>query len=235
MQIDTPISIRFMHSDPVVSAGISALLARWCTLDLIIDDANPTSPVSEPDRAIIIADYRTGIDLQRAILHDPKYDGVRILIITQHDKEWEVRHAVECGVHGYLLQSGVPQELSAAIATLDCGRHYLSRQLIRPMTDSLAQTGLTGREADVLQLLGKGYCNKLIARELGIGLGTVKSHLKGLMAKLNVSARTQAVVVATQRGLLGAEAGVGLVLSGESGARRARPAHNLASLYSLHQ
>ena len=55
----------------------------------------------------------------------------------------------------------------------------------------------------MLQLLGQGHCNKLIAREMGIGVGTVKSHLQAILNKLNATARTHAVVLATQRGLIG--------------------------------
>jgi two-component system NarL family response regulator len=54
----------------------------------------------------------------------------------------------------------------------------------------------------VLQLLGKGYCNKLIARALGIGIGTVKTHIKSLLDKLNATTRTHAVIIAAQRGLV---------------------------------
>lgn len=231
MQIHNQIRVRIMLTDPVVSAGIRAILDRACSLELLIDDASPTSPVSEPDTAVVIADYRSGIDLHRAIMHDPKYDGIRVLIVTQLDKEWEVRHAVEWGVHGYVLQSCVPAELAHAIIALSSGRRYLSSRVTRCVADSLTQSGLTGREADVLQLLGKGYCNKLIARELGIGLGTVKSHLKGLMAKLNVSARTQAVIVATQRGLINADTGTVSAMAGNL--RGISSARNVASMYAL--
>ena len=71
----------------------------------------------------------------------------------------------------------------------------------------LGNTTLTGRETDVLQLLAQGCCNKSIARKLGIGVGTVKTHVKGVMSKLDATARTHAVVVATQRGLIRPGAG----------------------------
>jgi two-component system NarL family response regulator len=71
------------------------------------------------------------------------------------------------------------------------------------MADSFTRIGLTSRETDVLQLLAQGCCNKSIARELGIGVGTVKTHVKGLFDKLGATARTHAVVLATRRGLVG--------------------------------
>jgi len=61
---------------------------------------------------------------------------------------------------------------------------------------------LTPRESDVLRLLAAGYCNKRIARQLGVEVVTVKTHLNKLMAKLGATARTQAVILAAQRGLV---------------------------------
>jgi two-component system NarL family response regulator len=80
---------------------------------------------------------------------------------------------------------------------------YLSAELSRCVADSFTRIGLTSRETDVLQLLAQGQCNKSIARELGIGVGTVKTHVKGLFDKLGATARTHAVVLATRRGLVG--------------------------------
>jgi DNA-binding NarL/FixJ family response regulator len=60
----------------------------------------------------------------------------------------------------------------------------------------------------VLHLLARGHCNKRIARELEIGLGTVKTHVRGVMGKLEATTRTQAVIVAASQGLVGFEAGL---------------------------
>src|SRR5205085_4074433 len=82
------------------------------------------------------------------------------------------------------------------------GIRYLSEAVSRSVAASLGRASLTERETDVLQLLAEGCCNKLIARRLGIGVGTVKTHVKGVMSKLDATARTHAVVVAAARGLI---------------------------------
>ncbi|MGO4379517.1 response regulator transcription factor [Pseudoduganella sp. RAF53_2] len=105
-------------------------------------------------------------------------------------------------MRGYVLQSCVLQELEPALLAMSCGRNYISSRADRAIANSWYRADLTGRERDVLQLLGKGHCNKLIAREPGLAEETVKTHLKNVMSKLNVSARVQAVVVANERGLL---------------------------------
>jgi len=61
---------------------------------------------------------------------------------------------------------------------------------------------LTPRESEVLQLLAEGCPNKSIARRLSISVGTVKTHMRGIMSKLDVGCRTQAVVAAEKRGLV---------------------------------
>ena len=61
---------------------------------------------------------------------------------------------------------------------------------------------LTNREAEVLQLVADGLCNKVIAARLDIAVGTVKSHLKGVFEKLGVQSRTQAILAAERRGIL---------------------------------
>jgi len=195
MQINIPTKVQLMHADPVVNAGLKSILCNMCDLNLCVDDSNPLTELSH---TVVITDYRSGTEMMR----QQQYDDVRVLIITHCDKEWEIRQAVQSGVHGYVLQNCVLSELEPAIVAISSGQHYLSEEANRSVADSWTRSTLTVRETDVLHLLGKGYCNKLIARELGIGVGTVKSHLKAVMAKLNVSARTQAVIVATQRGLL---------------------------------
>jgi two-component system NarL family response regulator len=127
----------------------------------------------------------------------------RVLIVTQLEREWEVRTAMMAGVHGYLLQNSDTEQLLIAVRTLSRSMRYLSAELSRCVADSFTRIGLTSRETDVLQLLAQGQCNKSIARELGIGVGTVKTHVKGLFDKLGATARTHAVVLATRRGLVG--------------------------------
>jgi DNA-binding CsgD family transcriptional regulator len=70
------------------------------------------------------------------------------------------------------------------------------------MADSLSHEALTERESDVLELLCDGLSNKLIARRLNLAVGTVKAHLRGILAKLEARSRTHAVLVAVERGLV---------------------------------
>lgn len=199
MQANQP-SVHIMHADAVMTAGLHALLAERGGFHLTTRERQPQG---QAQARVIVADYDAGIALARQLAPERQGPGPRILIVTQLDKEWQVRTAMDSGVHGYLLQGCSADELHKAVQQLSQGMRYLAEAVTRCVADSLSRETLTGRETDVLQLLAKGCCNKSIARELGIGVGTVKTHVKGLMSKLDATARTHAVVVAAQRGLIG--------------------------------
>jgi len=199
-----PSAVHILHNDPVMTAGLHAILAdrhEWRV------STHLSQPEARQVARVLVADYDTGLALAR----QPEHMGLRrpsVLIVTQLDKEWEVRLAMDAGVHGYVLQSCSQDELLKAVASLAQGQRYLSESVTRSVADSLSRENLTGRETDVLQLLAEGCCNKSIARKLGIGVGTVKTHVKGVMSKLDATARTHAVVVATQRGLIRPGSGI---------------------------
>jgi len=188
------VSVRIAHADPIVSAGLAALLGAHSDMDI----------TNGEHADVIIYDHRGGLEHMRRSANAPHGDAQpRVLVVTQLEREWEVRTAMMAGVHGYLLQNADCEQLLAAVRQLSRGMRYLSAELSRCVADSFTRIGLTSRETDVLQLLAQGQCNKSIARELGIGVGTVKTHVKGLFDKLGATARTHAVVLATRRGLVG--------------------------------
>lgn len=189
-----PNTVHIMHADPAMSAGLYAILAERGGWRVSLDARTPELRAAAQ---VLVADYATGIALAR------ETGGARaVLIVSQQDKEWEVRTAMENGVQGYLHQSCSPDELARAVVQLGRGIRYLSEAISRSAVASLGRAALTERETDVLELLAEGCCNKLIARRLGIGVGTVKTHVKGVMSKLDATARTHAVVVAAARGLI---------------------------------
>lgn len=191
------ITVQVAHADAIVSAGLAALLGACA--DITVTHGGEAEHAHAD---VIILDHKAGLEYMRAAPARASGDTPRVLIVTQLDREWEVRTAMMAGVHGYLLQNSPADQLQTAVRTLGRGMRYLSAELSRCVADSFTRVGLTSRESDVLQLLAKGQCNKTIARELGIGVGTVKTHVKGLFDKLGATARTHAVVLATKRGLV---------------------------------
>lgn len=195
------IKVLIAHNDAIVCAGLAALLGAHGDMRISVA-AGDQPPQAGAD--VIILDHRGGLEhMRRSAAAHHGDQQPRVLIVTQLEREWEVRTAMMAGVHGYLLQNSDTEQLLTAVRTLSRGMRYLSADLSRCVADSFTRIGLTSRETDVLQLLAQGQCNKSIARELGIGVGTVKTHVKGLFDKLGATARTHAVVLATKRGLVG--------------------------------
>jgi DNA-binding NarL/FixJ family response regulator len=189
--------IHVMHVHPAMSAGLASLLQskEWLV----------TLHVERPEvlamADVVVADYDTALDLARK--PGGRLRGQEILVVTNRDKEWDVRRALEVCVGGYLLEDTSAAQLQHAVRYVLTGSRYLCPTVVERIRDGMPADRLTNRESDVLQLLAKGHCNKRIARDLGIEVGTVKWHLRSLMTKLGASARTQAVVLAAQRGLVG--------------------------------
>lgn len=190
-----PRHIHVMHARPLMLAGLAALLQapEW----RVTTHADQPQALAQAD--VVVTDYDSGT----ALLREPQARRDRqVVIVTHRDKEWDVRRALEQRVGGYLLEDTSAAQLQHAIRYSLTGARYLCPAVARHLDDTMTER-LTRREGDVLALLAKGHCNKQIARSLGIEVGTVKWHLHSLMSKLGASARTQAVVLAARRGLIG--------------------------------
>lgn len=187
------------HPDPLVSAGLVATLREQPDLQVsqhACDDAAPD---------VVVADYLRGLAaLGHASPPSPgRRTGLpRVLVVTRCDSEWEIRHALERGVRGYLLLGCRLPELVEAVRVVHRGGRHLDALAAQRIADSLTREALTVRETDVLRLMAEGLGNKAIANRLDIALGTVKSHIKAILEKLESASRTEAAAVAERRGLL---------------------------------
>lgn len=193
------VRIHLTHACSILRIGMAAVLSGQSNLDVTESECAPEKADQD---CIIITDYASGLHVMAQQGSMAPGLRPRVLIVTTRDKEWEVRHAVDSGVCGYLLQSCDPEELMRCVRLLSRGVGYLSATVVRSVSDSLGRVPLTRRENDVLQLMARGDSNKHIASELGISLLTVKTHVAHLLQKLNATARTHAVAVAMNRGLL---------------------------------
>jgi DNA-binding NarL/FixJ family response regulator len=195
-----PVRVLVMHAEPLIAVGLAAALQQCPGLTVQVHGGD--GPCAE-GADVIVADYQDGIQLAAAA--SAKGSGrkaARVLVMTGQDREHDVRQALEAGVHGYLLLGCPIQELIAGVSALGRGSRYLCLAVAQRMAESLTREAMTPREADVLNLLVRGHCNKSIAKQLNIAVGTVKAHVKAIMGKLEASSRTQAASVAVQRGLI---------------------------------
>jgi DNA-binding NarL/FixJ family response regulator len=196
-------TVLVMHSDPLLCAGLVAVLCQKSNLQVVVDGPDRTAPGGIPID-VIVADYDGAMQLVDTDVRRRcgALADARILTLTGNDRETDVRRAIEAGVHGYLLLDCSLNELVESVRTVGQGVRYLCLAVARRMADSVAGEALTMRENEVLRLVATGQPNKAIARELGIGLGTVKAHVSTIMTKLGAKSRTQATSVAVARGLV---------------------------------
>lgn len=227
--IDVPTRVLVLHAQAIIGYGLGAALGGLPGLEVRV--AMPELAGVDPaDADVVVCDYDTGLRLaQTGRRARPGQRTARLMVLTGEDREHAVRHALECGVHGYMLQGGPVAELVDGVRALASSQRFLSLAVAQRMADSMARESLTGRETQVLELLACGQCNKSIARELQIAVGTVKAHVKAIMAKLDASSRTQAVSVAAQRGLVSLGLPEAPALHGLLAAGPARAAHGPAS------
>jgi NarL family two-component system response regulator LiaR len=133
----------------------------------------------------------------------------RVIVLTSFLDDDKLLPALRSGAAGYLLKNAQPRELARAVRAAHAGEAVLDPVVAARLVETLAADGgeqpidrLTPREREVLVLIGRGFANKRIAQELELSEKTVKTHVGHVLAKLGVSDRTQAAVVAVRAGLV---------------------------------
>ena len=142
----------------------------------------------------------SGIDAMMAILNE--FPEARIVMLTMFEGDVEIRRALESGARGYLLKTMPPKELVEIIRRIHKGKKHIPTEIAAQLAEHLGDESLTGREIEVLSLIGGGNRNRDIANQLFISEETVKVHVKHIMEKLTASDRTEAVAIAIRRGII---------------------------------
>jgi DNA-binding NarL/FixJ family response regulator len=193
MNID-PIHVLVRHEDTLLQAGLAALLTRFGDLSVVQDVEGGA------DVDVVITDYAQGLRHVRQA--GERRSGPRIIVLTRRDSEIDIRCALSQGVDGYMIAGAEIARIVDAVRAVHQGLRHLDPVAAHRMAESMYHEPLTGRETEVLQLVATGCANKVIAARLQIGIGTVKTHMRSLLDKLDVASRTEAAAVAHRRGLL---------------------------------
>jgi DNA-binding NarL/FixJ family response regulator len=207
------ISIVIADDHAVVRQGLRMFLSLDPELDVVAEATNGQEALRlaheyHPDVILmdLVMPVMDGIAATGAIRRE--LPDTEVVALTSVLEDASVVGAVRAGAIGYLLKDTNAGELARAIKAAAAGQVQLAPEaaarlmgeLRAPVTPAL--DALTGRETDVLKLIAQGRANKEIARELGIGEKTVKTHVSNLLAKLGLQSRTQAAVHAMNMGLV---------------------------------
>lgn len=172
-------------------------------------------PQAKPD--VVLMDLKlpgmNGIAATRAIR--AQFPDVRVLALTTYDADEWVFDAIRSGAAGYLLKDVKREALIEAIRGTAAGQTYVDPHVAgklfetvsqhAPAPEPLAITPLTERERGVLRLLARGLTNADIAERLHLTEGTVRNYVSAVFAKLGVTDRTQAALLALRHGLVDAD------------------------------
>lgn len=204
-----PEKIRVLVADDHVTVleGLVAIVGRQADMTVVAQAANGQEAVE------LWARHRpdvTLLDLQMPILDGVQAleqirrleAGVRALMLTTFDTDNDISRAIKAGAKGYLLKDAPREQLLACIRKVHAGETFIAPAIVAKLAAGLSSEALTGREREVLSLLARGKSNKEIGSNLFISETTVKSHLRGIFAKLNVLSRTEAIAAASRRGLV---------------------------------
>src|SRR5216684_616924 len=163
---------------------------------------------TQPDIAIldISMPILNGVDAAREL--KKRAPRTKVILLTQHDEDQYVTESLRAGVKGYVLKSQAAQDLVHAIQEVCHGSIYLSPNISRAVVDAylsktyVSTNPLSGRERQVLQLVGEGKSTKDVALQLGISVKTAESHRARLMKKLDIHKIERLVRYAIRRGLI---------------------------------
>ncbi len=211
MTYQPTLKVLVMHGEHLIDAGLATSLTRHADIEVVppcptsTQDGDLPSWIARQTVDVVITDYSRGVALVESlrVAQAPSRPGrSRIVIVTSRATQNEIQIALKRGVAGYLTVTSPEDEVIDAVRKVHRGMRHVSEPLARLMLEGLLGDGLTLRESEVLRLAAKGCPNKVIAARLRVELGTVKSHMKAVFDKLSASNRTEAVVIASQRGLL---------------------------------
>jgi DNA-binding NarL/FixJ family response regulator len=228
-----PLRVLIVDDDDLMRAGLRAVLSSDETVEVIGEAADGREAVEHTQRLrpdVVLMDVRMpamdGIAATREIC--AAAPAARILMLTTFSDDDYVFGALTAGASGFLLKRTRPEQLIAAIHTIAAGESLLSPSVTRTVIDRMARQpepdpaatrrlpALTPRERDVLDLVARGLSNAEIATALVVEESTVKTHVKRILAKLELRDRVQAVILAYE---------TGLVRPGERSGNKPGPAH----------
>lgn len=211
--------VRLVVADdqPVIRDGFAALLGAQPGIELVgtaADGAQLVALVERERPDVAVVDIRMpvmdGIEATRGIVAT---GATRVLVLTTFDLDRYVFEALRAGASGFLLKDVPADRLVSAVRLVAEGAMLLGAGVTRRLVEDFASRptaghdlttyALTGRERQVLLLLGRGRSNAEIAAELVVGIETVKSHVAEVLRKLGLRDRVQAVVFAYEHGLMG--------------------------------
>ncbi|MEU0523417.1 response regulator transcription factor [Streptomyces niveus] len=213
-----PVRVVLADDQPLIRSGLRVLIADHPDLDVVGEagtGAQVVQLVRELRPDVVVMDIRMpgmdGIEATGLITAGP--GSARVVVLTTFDDDEYVYAALRAGASGFLIKDMSLESILSAIRVVAAGEALIApsvtRRLIEefaarpePAPPARAVTGITGREREVLVLVGRGMSNREIADHLVISVATAKAHVARLFSKLDARDRVQLVIIAYETGLV---------------------------------
>src|SRR5262245_46909240 len=202
-------TVLLVDDHALLRTGVANIINQEADLEVIAEAGDGIEAIDayarhHPD--VILLDLRMprmeGVEVVRQIRErDPR---ARVIILTTYDTDDEIERALKAGAKAYVLKDISADDLVGCIRAVLAGRTYIAPAAApaAKLSECVTRVHLTPREMSTLRLMADGKANKEIATALDISERTVKTHLGHLFEKLGVTSRTEAIKVATRRGLV---------------------------------
>jgi DNA-binding NarL/FixJ family response regulator len=213
------IRVLIADDEPLMRAGIKAILGTAADIELVAEAGDGREALQ------IVRERR--VDVAVLDIRMPRMDGlacakelktvapsVRVVMLTTFGEDENIVRALSDGAAGFLLKDSAPEELLRAVRAVNNGEAYLSPMVTSRVVGMVATSGqpkrqeaqkavagLTEREVEVLALLGQGMSNADVGAKLHMSEATVKTYVSRLLAKLGLTNRVQAALLARDAGL----------------------------------
>lgn len=225
--MEQPTRVIIVEDHEITRVGLRVGLSRVGGLDIVAEIDNGKDAVSaakEKAPQVVLMDIGlpllSGVDATVQIKAECPH--VKVLMLTSHENEEDIRGAFAAGADGYCLKDMPTHALALAIKSVAAGAVWLDPRIAKTFLEMGAaerqqqaegatkapedihkdEADLTPRELEVLELIAQGLSNNEIAGRLCVSGQTVKTHVRNIMDKMSVSDRTQAAVRAIKRGLV---------------------------------
>jgi DNA-binding NarL/FixJ family response regulator len=201
------IAVSIVEDDPQVRSSLAKLIDsspgfRCLSRHGSAEEALKEIPKVQPQ--VVLMDINlpglNGVECVRRL--KPQLPGTQMIMLTVYQNTEHIFNALQAGATGYMLKQTPPAELLAAIKEVHAGGSPMSSHIARKIVQSFQQpapvaatadANLSPREAEVLDLLAKGFLYKEIADQMKVSYATVHTHIRHIYEKLHVRSRTEAV------------------------------------------
>ena len=218
-----PIRLLVVDDHPVFRQGLRDVLSTDSEIVVVGEAADGKEALEQayalqPDVILMDINLPGNSGLQATSQLQERLPEARVIVITGYDEPEQIYHSLRAGAAAFCSKDMPPESLIRTVHAVNEGKIVIQRQVLNEQEaeewvqrrdarfgkrlsddNNAAESLLTPREMEILEMICRGASNKDIARELGISYQTVKNHVTAILHKLGVKDRTQAVLYAIRR------------------------------------